>query len=358
MQNYATDEKILIAWGFGDYPTIASDGTPMFHHYVVSRGFMGDYSDAVIIGRTQAEFFKDEDIAPSLVYVYRVQGADDEAETTLTDVCANPVVFAAPEPPVNNIPPSAPSGLRATGKAGGIEWKWDPSTLPDSSRLLGYIVEDSSVTSPRGMVYEVDAPTTTWTEPVPTGGSRTYRLRGIDVDLNVSEPSEIVTGTAGGRPPLLSAWRTAAPSEPSEPDLTDVIFSFDYDNQSENSGADWYGAYLYYGTGTGPAVSWEIPEHTSGHYESGLVAYRGSGGAWNVEFMGMGGYGRAPCYVGNVSVYQPSTGHEFVVNGGFDGQEPWSMNPVYAELGGIGARYITYYTGSVTYIFQWGYLPT
>jgi len=190
--HWARHDRVMIEWGGMGGPTFTDEGNPAFHHYVVSRGAMGDGSDARRIETTNAEAFIDYHVTPARAYRYAVQGASDAGEATLTDVAVFNVTTAL-KPPADPGPPTDPSCLTAVSKYQGIEWSWNPSTKLDVSRLLGYLVESSSEGQPRAVVWEKNQ-TTKWLERTPAGqrgDRRAYRLRAIDVDLNVSEPSDI-----------------------------------------------------------------------------------------------------------------------------------------------------------------------
>jgi hypothetical protein len=184
---------VFISWGDGVAPLISASGVPYCDHYLVSRGLMGDGSDGVVIGRTRAEVFLDENVAPSRVYHYRVYAVGTLAATESKDV-AHFTVTTKARPPRDLCAPTTPLGLRATRDAQALEWTWCPSQKTPSSRLLGYFVEDSDASQARGFIFEQHGATQKWREPVSFESSRVCRLRAIDKDLNISEPSRVAAG--------------------------------------------------------------------------------------------------------------------------------------------------------------------
>jgi hypothetical protein len=202
---------------------------------------MGDGSDAVVIGRTRAEMFLDENVTPGRVYHYRVYAVGVAAATVTKDV-AHFTVTTKPRPPQDRYAPTTPLGLRGRKKPKTIEWTWCPSQETPSSRLLGYFVEDNDAPQSRGFIYEQHGATQKWEEPVPAGGKRIYRLRAIDKDLNISAPSNVATGEAGGEAgvdsPRLEAryWHPLDEHHPSleypEPDSAKATLSL-LDSQDE-----------------------------------------------------------------------------------------------------------------------------
>ena len=188
---------MFISWGDGVAPLISASGVPYCDHYLVSRGLMGDGSDGVVIGRTRAEVFLDENVAPSRVYHYRVYAVGTLAATESKDV-AHFTVTTKARPPRDLCAPTTPLGLRATRDAQALEWTWCPSQKTPSSRLLGYFVEDSDASQARGFIFEQHGATQKWREPLESFDSwRLYRLRAIDKDLNISEPSRVAAGQGG-----------------------------------------------------------------------------------------------------------------------------------------------------------------
>lgn len=192
MNQWSRHDCIMIAWDAMLGPTFHGDSSRPFHHFVVSRGLKGDGSDAVVIGRTEAEAYVDRAVQPSVVYYYRARGAD-ENESTLTDVGPMFSVATKPAPPYDLIPPTTPADLSADVEGDTLKWAWTPSVKSDPTRLLAYLVYDSNQEQPKAVVWAFDpvgAYVTSWDEPW-TSASDNYRLVAVDKDLNFSAPSAV-----------------------------------------------------------------------------------------------------------------------------------------------------------------------
>jgi hypothetical protein len=189
-------DKVFLEWGNQIAPLIDKTGVPCCHHYIVFRGFYGDGRDAGAIGTTFAEMYLDESVESSTAYHYIVVAAEDEGEFFLTKIVEFSVTTKHASV-VGSFQPTTPVGLAALGKSKAIKWTWSASQQAGSAPMLGYLIEDGvDLPQPRGFIWDQGG-TQEWLEPV-SSGQRQYRLRGIDWDLNVTDPSEFVVGKAGG----------------------------------------------------------------------------------------------------------------------------------------------------------------
>jgi hypothetical protein len=181
---FSRHDRVLIAWDRMDGPMFGTDGLPVYHHYRVFR-------DDRDVAMTYAEVFIDDDVLPSRAYRYQVKAYRDAEESSEVDAAWFSVSTSA-RPPADQVPPTAPSGLRGRVVGDDLLWRWNPSSKLRPDEMLGYLIESSTSGPCRAMVWERVHPTLSWTEVGAAGEERCYRVRGIDRSLNISEPSELL----------------------------------------------------------------------------------------------------------------------------------------------------------------------
>ena len=203
--------KCLIAWDMGRGPTFAVD--PLGKS--IGEKFLGECEvwraqdpenlggAAVCIGETRSEAFLDTSAQDGAVYYYwvmeRVPSGGLRQVGPMFDV-EMPYAWEYPM----DIAPTPPESLIAESARDGILLSWvisvdgDDEDQPGRSGIVAYFVYDSNQDAPDSVVWvDEDHIGDVFTDELPSGTEKSYQIRALNENLNLSEPSEIVTGKAG-----------------------------------------------------------------------------------------------------------------------------------------------------------------
>lgn len=216
---YTAPGKCLIAWDMGQGPTFdAAARRKTLGECQVWRSVdpVNTGSAAVCIGTTKAEAFLDADVQDGGCYYYWVmselEGGGLHQVGPTYDV---EMPSSWPEP--YGVAPTEPEDLAATGASNGIRLRWVVSVDGDDeqagrSGLVAYFVYDSNQDAPDSVVWVdedniivdeygqiVSGVTDNFTDVLPAGTRKSYQVRALNRNLNLSQPSAIVTGRAGAR---------------------------------------------------------------------------------------------------------------------------------------------------------------
>ena len=121
-----------------------------------------------------------------------------------------------PAPSEDSVPPTAPSGLTATGGVGRIDLSWTAST--DNIGVTRYDVYRSTtsgfVAGPTTQVAQVSGTTTTYRDSNLSAGTYYYLVKAEDAAANLSPPSPeaAATATADTTPPTAPTNLVATPA--------------------------------------------------------------------------------------------------------------------------------------------------
>ena len=130
-------------------------------------------------------------VAPLGAHVCYVVRAVASADPVIESASSNEACLDV----VDIVAPSAPTGLAAVPRGGGLEIVWTPSPQSD---LSGYRIYRATGDSAASLVGEVEAGTTSWTDADATPGVLyLYTVTAVDKAGNESAPSD----GAGGRKP-------------------------------------------------------------------------------------------------------------------------------------------------------------
>lgn len=196
----AGDGIVTLTW---TEPTTNSDGSTLsdLDGYYIYRGTTsGSYGtgpiNSTLIPKGTASY-GDDTVTNGVIYYYVVTAVDSSSNANESansgEVSATPVT--------DTDPPSAPSGLTATGGAGIIDLSWTAPTLNESGSAIAdfasynvyrYTASFSNVTTSgvikAGTVTDIN--TTTWQDTVAngllTGVDYYYRLTSVDTNGNES----------------------------------------------------------------------------------------------------------------------------------------------------------------------------
>jgi len=188
--------KVLLAWGSDTEPTFNPDvrGERWFAHYRVMRSSNG--RDYHLLGRTEAECWFDQTVKPGGLYHYQVVGV--RADGSQQAIGGTQPASVPSRRSRRGIPPPVPMNYRIGPSGAGRLHEWDTIYDHKQRSLLCYLVFDAYQDQPCGVVWE-GSPVESWDEAAVGGSQKGFVMRAVDQDLEVSEPTPVVIGTAGGR---------------------------------------------------------------------------------------------------------------------------------------------------------------
>jgi fibronectin type 3 domain-containing protein len=144
---------------------------------------------------SSATSYPDANVLPAS-YSYRVRAVDSNNNNSAYSNTASVTV-------ADVTPPTAPSGLTATGNAQSISLLWTAST--DNVGVTGYLVERCSGASCSNFAQIASQTGTTYTDSNLAIGNYSYRVRATDAANNISAYSNIASAASVSGPSTLVA---------------------------------------------------------------------------------------------------------------------------------------------------------
>lgn len=200
--------KCLIAWDMGQGPTFDTDAkSKALGECEVWRAQDPENlgGAAVCIGETKAEAFLDTNAQDGACYYYWVMERMSSGGLRQIGPVLDVEMPYSWEYPYDTAP-TGPDDVTATGTSSGIRLDWkaaadgDDEDKPARTGVVAYFVYDSNQDAPDSVIWvDEDRIGDGFTDYLPQGTEKSYQVRALNRNLNLSEPSEIVTAKSGGR---------------------------------------------------------------------------------------------------------------------------------------------------------------